>query len=146
MAHPANAQSNSDVGQVLTGGPISVGAGDHALVCATNLGSAPVSVTMQLLNATSGAVVLQMSTTLGQTGTTSGPGTPGACLDSATASTAIIAVLIARVAVNPQPLPPQTVTLVASLQVLGMGTSGPLNPRVVALLPVHPPQPCMVDH
>jgi hypothetical protein len=65
LAYPATAQTGSDIGQVLTGGPISIGAGDHALVCATNLGSQPVSVNIQLLNALTGAVVLQTSTTLG---------------------------------------------------------------------------------
>ena len=144
LAHPVTAQPGTFIGQVLAGGPISAGTGDHALVCATNLGSTNVSVTLEILNALTGAVLLQHSATLGAAGSAT---SAGACLDSGTGSTAIIGVLIGRViAVNPQPLPPapQPGIVIGSLQVLGMGTSGAvMNPRFVALTPLHPPDPCI---
>jgi hypothetical protein len=141
-ALPTHLAAQVNNGAVYAGGPIQIGASDHAVVCATNLGATSLSVSFELVDAMTGATLLQQSATLAAAGTTTAP--VGACLDSATASRAIIGILIGRVAVNPQPLPPQTVTLVASLEAAGTGTSGPVNPRIVSLQPLHPPQPCIL--
>lgn len=142
-ALPAKLAAQTGTGAVYAGGPMQIGASDHAVVCAMNLGTTSLSVSLELVDAMTGATLLQQSATLAAPGTAGG-GAAGACLDSATASRAIIGILIGRVAVNPQPLPPHTVTLVGSLEASSMGTSGPLNARIVALEPLHPPQPCIL--
>lgn len=134
------AQSNPDPVSWV-GGPIQVNPNDRALICATNLGSIDIPVTLELVDAITGVVALEQNATLGAAGGTSNP---GACLDSATASRAIIAVLIGRVVVvNPQPLPTRDFKVAASLQVFSVDSSGsPVNYRYAALAPQHPPEPC----
>jgi hypothetical protein len=127
----------------LASGPITVGVGDQAAMCATNLGLTSVSVTIELINALTGVAVLQKTVALGTVGTSSGTPAPGFCLDSATSAIAIIGILVGRVVgVNPQPLPPHAIGLVASLQVFSATTSAaPLNGCYVPLVPLHPPTP-----
>ena len=139
------AQSDIPVGALnLSGGPATVGVGDRAIVCATNLGSAPVFATIELLNAMNGVVILQKTIMLGSPGATAGNPAAGNCLDSATAPTAIIAVLIARVvAVNPRPQAPNAMSVVASMLVFSTGMAAAVpNSLYIALVPLHPPQPC----
>jgi hypothetical protein len=121
---------------VLASGPVELDTTSRALVCAANLGSKPVSGTIELLNATTGAVLLQHKVTLAAPGA----GTPGDCISTGSDSTAVIAIIAVLIAtVNPQPLPP---SVVGSLQIVRPTSTAPANPQYVALTPLHPPQPC----
>lgn len=87
----------------LHSGPVPARAGDQLMLCATNVGTTPVSAALDFLDAMTGVVVLHRDAALG----VPGPGSrAGACLTkviptgSAGPSTAIIAILIGRVTVS----------------------------------------------
>lgn len=148
----------------LFSGPATVNPNEHVSICVSNLAQGSVPVTLLILDANNGAILSSEQVTLQGNSAVGGvPGGPGGgsggpCGSPASGGAAEGGVgigvcqeivvtkptnLIGHAAVNPQPLPPHSVSLVASLQIFSVGTTGaPMNIRYIALTPLHPPNPC----
>src|SRR5579862_4343442 len=122
LADRAAAQATSPVlasSLSYSSGPVLAAPGEHILNCAGFTGTysgKTITATLQLLNAATGAVVVQQQVTLPSSSvTTSIAEPPDPCLEfvvparvpaTASASGVFWPVYIGKVALNPQPLPP----------------------------------------
>lgn len=112
--------------------PVEVYSGDHAMLCVTNFGPRPVTVTLEFMDAITDAVVASNVLTLGRIG--SNNPSPGAC-EKIVVSKAV-EILIGLIKVTGMP-PDLTGTLVGSLEVIGAGRSGEQRQyRYLSLTPV----------
>jgi hypothetical protein len=165
-SQPAFAQGPSPAAHPLmrSSGPVLAATGETVLLCAANnqlasllpptppapaaLTSAaavtPLNVTLQILNGVTGAVLAQAQLALSPLGSTETPPDPCVNFSVAPSTVALPASLfVARVLLNPQPLPPGICAahaLAVSLQVFTPDGSGnPTNIRTISFLP---PDPC----
>jgi hypothetical protein len=152
----------------MASGPTLTGPAEHLLLCAGNLGSTTITVTLEIQQAVTGAIVAgpENITLRPLTGPSVGlpsdpclefPGSVTTAAVAATpAATAVRPLYIGRVSVNPQPLPPSTACfngkhfigdLVASLQVFTPLTpavsAGTTIPTMIRYIPVVPADPCL---
>jgi hypothetical protein len=150
----------------MVSGPALATPAEHLLLCAGNLGSAPIHVTLEIRNAVNGLIVAgpEQITLQPLTGPSPVVLPPDPCLEfpssvsvstapaadtaATSTATAVRPLYIAFVSLNPQPLPPSTACLggrhfdgdlVASLQIF---TPGPV-PTAIRYIPVLPPDPCI---
>jgi hypothetical protein len=147
---------SSEAGTVrLTTGPLLGAPGEHLLLCASDIGSTPITLTQQFLDGVTGAILSEQQITLQPPGSTLHP--PDPCLEMvvpvpdisvAPTSAAPVArqLFIGVISLNPQSLSSQACLggkhmPVTSLQVFTLGlTAAPVNIRYIPLLP---PDPCL---
>lgn len=148
-------------------GPILAAGGETILVCAANNQLAsllppapaaatavtnpaavtPLSVTLQVVNGVTGAVLAQTQTTLPPLGSTDTP--PDPCVNYVVPAATFApsnSLFLARVFLNPQPLPPGICAvgnhvLSVSLQVFTPDING--SPTNIRALSFEPPDPCI---
>jgi hypothetical protein len=103
-----------------------------------------ITVTLQILNGVTGAVVAQNQVALPPLGA---PAPPDPCITFIVAPATFApsaSVFVARIELNPQPLPPgicRANPLTASLQVFTLDASG--NPNNIRTVAFEPPDPCI---
>lgn len=143
-------------------GPILAASGETVLVCAANnqpapapapapaalstdATTAPLNVTLQILNGVTGAILSQAQLAVPPLGSTATP--PDPCVNYVVPAATFAPssnLFIVRVLLNPQPLPPglcRAHALSVSLQVFTPDPSGsPTNIRTIAF---EPPDPCI---
>jgi hypothetical protein len=104
----------------------------------------PLTVTMQILSATTGTLITERQVTLPPLGSTETPPDPCLTWTVGAATFALTTNLfVVRIALNPQPLPPGLCaprTLAVTVQVLTLDSSG--APSGVRLVSFEPPDPC----
>jgi hypothetical protein len=141
--------------------PLLAVGGERLLLCAANnlpaVQTSPTSVsaaataapttltvTLQILNAVTGAVLAQNQVTLPPLGTFE---PPDPCINFAIAPAAFApstSLFVARIELNPQPLPPgicRANSLTASLQAFTLDATG--NPANIRTIAFAPPDPCI---
>jgi hypothetical protein len=103
-----------------------------------------LTVTLQILNGVTGAVVAQNQVALPPLGA---PAPPDPCVNFAVVPATFApstGIFVARIELNPQPLPPgicRANPLTASLQVFTLDASG--NPTNIRTIAFAPPDPCI---
>ncbi|MHB1938858.1 MAG: hypothetical protein ACYCOR_20090 [Acidobacteriaceae bacterium] len=144
-------------------GPILAASGENLLLCAANnlpapavlpttatiapadKTSPPFYVTLKILNGVTGAVLSQTELALPPLGSTEEP--PDPCLTFTVAPSTFAPstnLFVARVELNPQPLPPglcRPSTLTVSMQIFTPDTNG--NPTNIRAISFEPPDPCL---
>ena len=148
----AVAQSGAGAGKVRLSAPAFAAGGETLLLCAASAGGG--HVTAEILDGTTGAIVITKQLTLPTFGSVKPPSVsatvdtpPDPCLVYTPSASALF---IGRIALNPQPLPPGIVApdlnpqplppgIVASLQIFTGTLTAPANVRIVGF---EPPDPC----
>ena len=149
---------------VRSSGPILAAGGETLLVCVANnqavptstapataaMTSAavtiPLSVTLQILNGVTGAVLAQAQISPPPLGSTFTP--PDPCVNYVVPAATFAPstnLFLVRIALNPQPLPPGLCALhsvSASVQVFTAGPTG--NPTNIRAISFEPPDPCLL--